>query len=137
VSEPDFGPLREAVAELEAFERGELGLDHYAIMVPPEQLPNGSWTVGWPDYRPAMDRLWAAFWAADAMATPEAYLEWLARKEPPLQQPEEAATLPRDELVGRLFAIRRGERFCDGHWLSALELGFFLAFARRLLALAD
>lgn len=135
MSEPDYTALREAVAELEAFERGDLGIEHYAVMVPSERLEDGSWRVGWPDYQPAMERLWSAFWAAGAMASPEAYTDWLARNERPLQRPEEVASLSRDELIVRLFAIRRGERFGDGHWISALERGYFLAFARRLLAL--
>ena len=36
-------------------------------------------------------------------------------------------------MLLHLFSIRRNERFCDGHWTSALTRGFLLAFAQRLL----
>ena len=128
--------LREATAELEAFARGDLPLEHYVVVVPPVRTGEKSWTMGYPEYRPAMDRMWAAFFAAGlSEVTADAYNGWIARQAPPLQSPDEVASLDREELLLRLFFTRRHERFSDGHWTSALELGYFLAFARRLLEL--
>ena len=126
--------LSEAVSELEAFERGALPLEHYVIHVLPVRTGEKSWIAGYPDYQPAMDRLWAALFAAGlGEVTPDAYNLWLAGEHPPLETPDEVAALDREEMLLRLFSIRRLERFCDGHWTSALTLGFLLAFARRLL----
>lgn len=126
--------LSEAVAELEAFGRGALPLEHYVVNVLPVQTGEKSWIAGYPDYQPAMDRLWAALSAAGlGEVTPDAYNRWLAEAHPPLETPDEVAALGREELLLRLFSIRRLERFCDGHWTGALTRGFLLAFARRLL----
>lgn len=133
---PASEALAAAIGELEAFAQGALPLDHYVVNVAPVRTGEKSWINGYPDYRPAMDRLWAALTAAGMNeVTPDAYNGWLARAAPPLETPERVAALGREELLLRLFTIRRHERFCDGHWTAALERGFLLAFARRLAAL--
>ena len=130
--------LREAVAELEAFERGALPLDHYVVHVLPVRTGEKTSIAGYPDYQPAMDRLWAALTAAGlGELKPGDYSRWLAEEHPPLEHPDEVAALAREELLLRLFSILRLERFCDGHWTGALMQGFLLAFARRLLEMGS
>jgi hypothetical protein len=127
------GRLLEAVAELEAFSRGELPLAHYVENVAPVQLAEKSWRLGYPAYQAGMDRLWAALFEAGlSSVTPAAYNDWLARNEAPAASAAEIARLGREELLLRLFAVRRGERFCDGYWTGLLEAGLLLAYARRL-----
>lgn len=130
-------PLRQAIAKLEAFARGDLPLSHYVKNVAPVRLADKSWRVGYPDYQPGMDRLWTALFDAGlSTVTPPAYNAWLARNEKPLTKVREIEALGREELLLRLFAIRRAERFCDGYWTGELEQGLFLAYALRLSKLA-
>lgn len=127
-------PLEAAVAELEAFARGELPRGHFVVDVPGWKGPEGHWHPGYPDYRPGMDELWAALVGAGlGGVTAEAYNAWLATKRPPLETADQVAAIDdRDELLVRLLAIRRAERFCDGYWTSVLERGLMLSYARRL-----
>ena len=125
--------LRQVITELEAFARGEVPLAHYVESVVPVQLATKSWRVGYPEYQPAMDRLWAALSSAGMSAvTSAAYNEWLSLNKEPLATPGEVDQLGLPELLLRLFSIRRAERFCDGHWVEVLERGMFLAYAERL-----
>lgn len=127
--------LEAAVEDLEAFADGKLPRDHFVVTIWPEGPGDGA-RIGYPDYRPAMDRVWDALFAAGLSGvTPDAYNAWLATKAEPLSDHEAIARLRREELLVRLFAIRRAERFCDGYWTSQLEKGLLLAYARRLLEL--
>ena len=128
--------LAQLVEELEALSRGERPLELYVRNVAPERLADGSWRTGYPDYQPAMDNLWAVLHEAGLGAvTPQDYNAWLAKGEPPLERLEQVEALDREELLLRLFVIRRHERFSDGHWSRMLEQGVLHAFASRLLAL--
>ena len=131
-------PLQQAILELEAFARGGLPLSHYVKNVPPVQLAEKSWRVGYPDYQVGMDRLWTALNDAGlSTVTSPAYNSWLAQNKEPLTTPQEIDELGREELLLRLFSIRRAERFCDGYWTAVLERGLFLAYALRLSKLPE
>lgn len=129
--------LEKAVEELAAFADGRLPREHFVTTVRPAG-GEGTTFLGYPDYRPAMDALWDAFFRAGLNeVTPETYNAYLATEEEPLAEPGAISRLGREELLVRLFAIRRAERFCDGYWTSQLERGLLLAYARRLLDFTD
>jgi hypothetical protein len=126
--------LADAIAELEAHASGALASDHYYQWIVPQPLADGSFVNGYCDYKSAMDRLWSAFAAAGLDSRPADYNEWLQRTEAPFD-PDRIARMDEADLNMLLLAIRRGERFCDGHWAAMVRDGVFLAIAHRLLAL--
>jgi len=131
----EAGPaLDEAIAELEALASGALADGHYVHWVVPPPLDDGGFVNGFCDYGPAMDRLWSAFAAAGFDGQPADYIAWLEHTEAP-RDPVRIAGMGRPDLMMLLLAIRRGERFCEGHWGAMLDDGVFLAIARRLRAL--
>jgi hypothetical protein len=127
---PDLAPLEACIEELIAFRDGRLADDHYFTWHGQRRLDDGSLTMPFPDYHEPMDRLWAAFQHAGYPPEPADYVSWMSTKADP-SDPTMIRTLDRHELSLCLLAIRRGERFCDGHWASMLAKGALLAAAQR------
>jgi len=131
---PDAAPLRACIEELIALRDGGLTEDHYLAWQGQLRLENGSLTLPYPEYREPMDRLWTAFVDAGFPPEPADYVSWMASKSDP-SDPAMIRGLDRAELTLCLLAMRRGERFCDGHWATMLAKGALLAAAERAVAL--
>lgn len=126
--------LDDVILELEALASGDVEPEHYYRWVAPTPLADGSVLNGYCDYMPAMDRLWSAFADSGYEPRPANYIAWLDRAETPFD-PGRIARMDKADLRMLLLAIRRHERFCDGHWTAMLRDGIFLAIARRILAI--
>ncbi len=130
--------LQRAIAELEAFARGDLPISHYVKDVPPVCSAEKVWTLGYPNYQAGMDRLWAALNGAGmSTVTPTAYNAWRAQANEAIKSLQEIGGLNREELLLRLSWIQRAERFSDGYWTFLLKRGLFLAYAQRLAKITD
>lgn len=128
------GELRQAMTDLEGLGAGRVSPCAYHRIVAPGCAADGCLSFAYHAYGPAMDQLWAAFTAAGFEATPADYTDWL-RRTGNAHDPARIAQMDRDDLMMLLLAIRRGERFAEGHWAAMLDRGVFLAIGRRLLEL--
>ena len=130
---PDLVPLEACIEGLVALRDGRLADDHYFVWSEPRRLKDGSLILPYPDYREPMDGLWAAFDRAGYPPEPADYVSWMGTKADPFD-PATIRALDRRELTLCLLAMRRGKRFCDGHWASMLRTGALLAAAERAVA---
>lgn len=94
--------------------------------------------LGWYRYGPAFDALWSALEASGwSDAETARYVvvvrEWEAGHGPGGLSPAYVPIMDRFTLRNALRFYQRGERFCDGLWLTAWKKGFFHAAARALL----
>lgn len=136
----DIGPLRAVLAELPA--PGEPITDRrpYLKAEAPDQ-----YVIQGAGYLPVMDRLWKAFRAAGFPVDGQyQYGRWVddwVRDHPQpdpkwdIPHPEQVAIMSREDCFNYLRFIQRQERFGDGLWAGAHEVGLFHALAERLIEL--
>jgi len=134
----DLAPLQSAVTDLETVACSVAASGDcwpgYFIWRSAQLSQDGSLTLPYPNYGPKMEALWEAFTAAGFDAGPADYLTWLRAQESPYD-PSVIERYERSDIEMLLLAVRRGERFGDGHWAAMLKDGVFLAVAKRCLEL--
>lgn len=88
---------------------------------PPTRLDDGARTFPHCVYGPEMKALWAAFAAAGWEERPIDWMGWLTTCRADPYSERMIGIMDVDRLSALLVAIRREERFCEGHWAACLK----------------